>query len=114
MPQERLPMRNIREALRLAAGGLSNRQIAASLSVSKTTIRNCLRRATVAGLAWPLPDDLTDAMLETRLYPPPPSTPGGERPQPDWAVVHRELKRPGGTLLLLWQEWRAVHPEAFS
>jgi DNA-binding NarL/FixJ family response regulator len=30
MPQERLPMRNIREVLRLAAGGMSNRQIAAS------------------------------------------------------------------------------------
>jgi transposase len=107
-------MRNIREALRLAAGGLSNRQIGASLSVSKTTIRNCLRRATAAGLAWPLPDELTDAMLEARLYPPPPSTPGEERPQPDWAAVHRELKRPGVTLLLLWQEWRTQHPEGYS
>lgn len=114
MPQERLPMRNIRDVLRLDAGGLSNRQIAASLSVSKTTIRNCLRRAAAAGLVWPLPDDLTDAMLEVRLYPPPPSTPGDQRPQPDWAVIHRELKRPGVTLLLLWQEHRAQHPEGFS
>ena len=45
MPQERLPMRNIRDVLRLDSDGLSNRQIGASLSVSKTTIRNCLRRA---------------------------------------------------------------------
>mgnify|MGYP001367914699 CR=1 FL=1 len=68
MPQERLPMRNIRDALRLAAGGLYNRRIAAILSVSKTTIRNRLRRATAAGIAWPMPDELTDAVLEARLY----------------------------------------------
>jgi transposase len=107
-------MRNIRDVLRLDAGGLSNRQIGASLSVSKTTIRNCLRRAAAAGLVWPLPDELTDAMLEARLYPPPPSTPGDQRPQPDWPAIHRELKRPGVTLLLLWQEHRAAHPEGFS
>jgi transposase len=107
-------MRNIRDVLRLDSGGLSNRQIGASLSVSKTTIRNCLRRAAAAGLSWPLPDELTDAMLEARLYPPPPSTPGDQRPQPDCAAIHRELKRPGVTLLLLWQEHRAAHPEGFS
>ena len=56
-------MRKIRDVLRLDAGGLSRRQIAASLSVSKTTIRNCLRRAEAAGICWPLADDLTDAEL---------------------------------------------------
>ena len=90
MAQPRLPMRNIREALRLAAGGLSNRQIAASLSVSKTTIKTCLERAAAAGLAWPLPDDLTDAVLEARLYQPAPvATPKASHAQPDWATVHR-------------------------
>lgn len=107
-------MRNIRDALRLAAGGLSNRQIAASLSVSKTTVRNCLRRATEAGIAWPLPDELTDAMLEGRLYPPPALAPSDERPRPDWALVHRELKRPGVTLQLLWQEHRAQAPGGYG
>ena len=28
------------------------------------------------------------------------------RPQPDWAAIHRELKRPGVTLQLLWEEHR--------
>jgi transposase len=27
-----------------------------------------------------------------------------ERPQPDWALVHRELRRPNVTLILLWEE----------
>ncbi len=102
MPQERLPMRKIRDVLRLDAGGLSRRQIAASLSVGKTTIRNCLLRAEAAGVAWPLADDLTDAELEARLYPPPEALPADRRPQPDWAAIHRELKRKGVTLQLLW------------
>jgi transposase len=28
------------------------------------------------------------------------------RPAPDWAVVHRELRRPNVTLALLWEEYR--------
>jgi transposase len=49
-----------------------------------------------------LPDDLEDARLERRLFPSPPDVPVGERPVPDWAVVHRELGRPNMTLALLW------------
>ena len=33
---------------------------------------------------------------------------------PDWAVLHQELRRPGVTLMLLWEEYRAVHPEGFA
>ena len=69
MPQERLPMRKIRDVLRLKAGGMSKRQIAASLSVGSTTVLNCLLRAKAVGVAWPLSDDLTDEVLESRLYP---------------------------------------------
>jgi len=29
------------------------------------------------------------------------------RPQPEWARIHAELCRPGVTLLLLWEEYRA-------
>ena len=114
MPQERLPMRKIRDVLRLKASGMSKRQIAASLSVSSTTVLNCLRRAAAVGQDWPLPDDLTDEVLESRLYPPAPAVPAGQRPQPDWAAIHRELKRPGVTLLLLWQEHRGTHPNGYG
>ena len=99
-------MRKIRDVLRLRAAGMSKRQVAASLSVSKTTVLNCLRRAEVVGLGWPLPDDLTDEVLEARLYPPPQTAPEDRRPLPDWGALHRELKRPGVTLQLLWGEHR--------
>lgn len=107
-------MRKIRDVLRLKAGGMSKRQIAASLSVSPTAVLNCRRRAESAGLDWPLPDELTDDVLESRLYPPPAPVPGDKRPRPDWAAIHRELKRPGVTLQLLWQEHRSAYPDGYG
>jgi transposase len=112
MPQERLPMRKVRDVLRLSADGLSKRKIAASLGLSATAVGDCIRRARVAGIAWPLAPELTDAALERLLYPP--AAVAKQRPQPDWAAIHLELKRPGVTLQLLWEEYRAVHPDAHA
>jgi transposase len=33
---------------------------------------------------------------------------------PDWRYVHRELKRKGVTLMLLWHEYRETHPDGYS
>jgi len=107
MPGERLSMRKIREALRLRfAQGLSQRAIGISLRLSTGAVNTYLNRARRAGLAWPLPDGLDDAQLEALLYPPPPAVTAEQRPAPDWAVVHRELRRPNMTLSLLWEEYR--------
>jgi transposase len=112
MPQERLPMRKIREVLRLKAGGLSKRRIAASLGISATAAMECVQRARRAGLSWPLPDGLDDAVLELRLYPP--AAKDEQRPLPNWGEIHRELKRPGVTLQLLWQEYREEHLSGYA
>jgi transposase len=37
-----------------------------------------------------------------------------QRPVPDWAVVHAELRRPGVTQALLWSEYRERDPEGFG
>ncbi len=111
---KRLPMRKIREVLRLAAQGLSTREMASSTGVGRTTLREYLYRARVAGLTWPVPDDLSDGDLERTLFP---RAGGGARshiPQPDWAYVHAELCRKGVTLSLLWEEYRAVHPGGYG
>ena len=113
MPGPRLPMRRIRDVLRLSAAGMSKRQIAASLGVSATAAGECIRRARRAGLAWPLPEELGDEELERRLYPAPTAA-RDRRPRPDWATIHRELRRPGVTLQLLWEEYRAVHPDGYG
>jgi hypothetical protein len=109
MPGARLPMRKIRDVLRLRACGMSKRQIAASLSIGQTAAGDCIRRARRAGLSWPLPEDLSDEALERLVYPSPPVTAHDRRPQPDWPTIHRELRRPGVTLQLLWEEHRSTH-----
>ena len=114
MPGPRLPMRKIRDVLRLSAAGMSKRQIAASLGVSATAAGDCIRRARRAGLGWPLPEGLKDEALEARLYPPPTAAAKDRRPQPDWAAVYRELRRPGVTLQLLWEEHRAANPDGYG
>lgn len=107
-------MRNIREVLRLRwEHGLSHRQIVTSCNIGQGTVVEYLRRTRAAGLTWPLPEGLTDAELERRLFPPPEAIPATERPLPDWAAVHCELRKKGVTLLLLWEEYRADNPKAF-
>ena len=103
MPTERLPMRKIRDALRLHADGLSKRKIAASLSIGPTSAGDYLRRARRAAVSWPLPEDLSDEALERLLFPPPSNLPSDQRVRPDWTLVHREFKKPGVTLSLLWE-----------
>ena len=97
---KRLPMRKIREALRLRADGFSGRQVAQSLAVGRATISEYFRRADVEGLRWPLPADLSDAELERRLFPYSRGEARRAVPQPDWAYVHAELRRKGVTLSL--------------
>ena len=116
MPGARLPMRKIRDMLRLTAAGMSSRKIAASLSIGGTTVVDCLRRARAVGVGWPLPEDLSDAALEARLFPASMALAviKSRRTQADWPAIHRELKRPGVTLQLVWEEHRAAHPEGYG
>jgi transposase len=111
---KRLPMRKIREALRLRADGFSGRQVAQSLSLGRATISDYFRRADVEGLIWPLPVGLSDGDLERALFPRSAGDMSGAFPQPDWAYVHAELRRKGVTLALLWEEYRRVHPSGYG
>lgn len=111
MPQPRVSMRKIHDILRLQAAGLSARQIAASVSLARSTVAECLRRAQRAGLGWPLPEALDEAALERQLYPPPAEA--EVRAPIDWARVQRELRRRGVTLMLLWQEYIAEQPDGY-
>ncbi|WP_409192465.1 IS21 family transposase [Bradyrhizobium sp. RDM4] len=109
-------MRHIREVLRLHYSvGMSQRAVARSLGLAQGTVSKYLNRTRRAGLTWPLPPELDDDVrLENRLYPPPSDRPSDERPQPDWALVHRELRRPNVTLMLLWEEYCDANSDCFS
>jgi transposase len=118
MPKKRLTMRQIRELLRLKYGAdkaASDRAIAVQLGVARSTVQDYLARIVRAGLSWPLPDDITDAVLDERLFGRPATQTGlRRRVEPDWPVLARELKRPGVTLMILWEEYRAIHPEGYG
>jgi transposase len=115
MPAERLPMRQVREVLRLKhVCGWSGHQIAAAVGVSRYTVAEYLRRAGVVGITWPVPPELDDAALERKLFMPPFTPPEVQRPQPAWAHIHGELRRPGVTLLLLWEEYRGGQPDGYG
>ena len=112
MPAERLSMRKIREILQLRWGEkLSQRDVGRSVRVSPSTVFDCVNRAKLAGLKWPLPDALDDGALEALLYPVPPPAVAQPRAVPDWDYVQRELRRKGVTLNLLWQEYKETHPD---
>ena len=107
MPKERLSMRKIRDVLRYRhSTGLSLEAIARALNLSKGVVAKYLRLAGLAGLGWPLPEDLDDVALEKRLYQQP-SSRVATFAEPDYAKIHQELKRKGVTLLLLWEEYQA-------
>ena len=110
MGAERLPMRRIRDVLRLKHERLSHRRIAQACGMGVGTVSEYLERARRAGLTWPLPPELDDAALEARLFPPA-SGLNGARAMPDLAEIHQELKGVGVTLQLLWEEYRQVHGE---
>jgi len=107
-------MRKIRDVLRLRTVGLSKRQIAGSLNIGRTAVRDYIDRAARAGVSWPLPDGLTDEDLERLLFPPPAAVAPDRRVRPNWPALHRELKKSGVTLSLLWEEYRAAHPEGYG
>jgi transposase len=113
MANVRLSMRKIVEVLRLYhEGGRSHREIARVVSASPTTVGEILRRAKQCGLTYPLPAGMSEMWLETQLYPP--AAPSNRtRPEPDWPAVHRELRRKGVTLDLLWQEYKGEHPDGY-
>lgn len=121
MAQERLGVRSIREILRLKLVlNRSDTEAAASVRCARSTISECLRRACIAGLtSWEATEKLTDMELETKLYPKTAGkfVPKQSRPLPDWSNIHSELKSRGNeklTLSLLWQEYKADHPEGYQ
>jgi transposase len=108
-------MRRVREMLRLIRdAGLGGREVARRTGIAPSTLREMVRRFEGSGLRWPLPLDLTDADLESRLYGEAGTKQGRRRRiEPDWAGLNRELKRKHFTLQILWDEYIEVNPDGY-
>src|SRR6201996_5908039 len=118
MPRERLAMRHVRDVMRLRSTGMPTREIARRVGTAPSTVRATIRRFEAAGLSWPLGDGMTDTELEARLYASAGAGPGTRRghrrqAEPDWAAVHRGLRRKHVTLSILWEEYIASEPGGY-
>lgn len=115
MPAERLTMRKIKEVFRLKFDcNLSNRKIAESCNIARSTVADYLFRFQQASMTWPLPDGMDDTQLEQLLFPQLPRLPEDERPLPDWSYIHGQLRQKSVTLMLLWQEYKELHPQGYQ
>ena len=106
-------MRNVREVLRQGlACGVGSRDIGRSLRISHFSAQKYIRIAQEAGLDWEKIAAMSDASLAmlvrcTTLR-------ATVKPMPDYAHVHQEMKKKGVTLELLWQEYKAAHPDGYQ
>ena len=108
-------MRKTREILRLKwVLGRSHREIANTLAIGVGTTSKIVARARLAKITcWSDVERLSELELELRMYPPP--IPSGEqRPDPNLAAIHIELRRPGVTLRLLHEEYANSNPNAWG
>ena len=96
-------MTKYREILRLYSQRISSRDIAASLKCSRNTIRAVITRTAEEGITWPLPDQMTDRVLEQALFGK--QSKGQKYKMPDLEYIHQELAKNGVTLTLLWNEY---------
>lgn len=97
-------MTKFTEILRLKDQGLSQRQIAASLQISRNTIKEFFSRLEASGITLPPAETITDNDIWQLLY-------ADKREEqsfciPDYAWMEQELRHKGVTLLSLWGAYR--------
>lgn len=115
MAAERLSMRTIKEVLRLKwEKKFSNKQVAQSCNIARSTVREYVERAQRAGLSWPLASDLDDGRLEALLFSSTPVESSEKWVLPDMEYIHKELTRKSVTLRLLWLEYRQANPDGYQ
>jgi transposase len=102
-------MRQVKEVLRLRFElGLAHREIALAVGLGKTAVSDYVARAERAGLSWRDAKDLPEREIEERLFRQLDRHEPAKRSPIELEWVHREMRRPGVTLYLLWEEYAAA------
>ena len=112
MRGRKLSMREVRKILQCRLSQqVSATNTAAIVRKSKGCIIETMRRFEASGLPWPLPESMSDTMLEEFLYPATPASIRCTKPMPDLAYIRQEMLRPHMTLQRLYEEYRQEHPK---
>ena len=102
--------------LRFGAGATTRAISLREPGISHSTVREYLTRIAAAGITWPLPAEVTDRELETAIVRQ--WRCAGRSTPSRWSRTgrrsRRELKRPGVNLMILWEEYRAVHSDGYA
>lgn len=110
-----LSMRKMKEILRLGlVCKLGIRDIARSCCISHPTAKKYIKTAEKLGLSYEQAEQMDDNALYALLKSEKRLKAGELRPMPDWAYVHEELKKKHVTLQLLWEEYKAIHPNGYQ
>jgi transposase len=86
------------------------RQIKASQRISLGAIQKVISKAQAQNLDWAAIEKLDDQQLARLFYPAADTRASSDFELPDWVEVHQELKRPGVTKHLLWEEYTQQYP----
>jgi len=79
------------------------------------TVGKYLQAAQKAGISYEEVEKMDDRALRTLIKRQSSSSARKKtRPEPDWAYIHREMKRKGVTLQLLWEEYKDIHSEGYQ
>lgn len=97
-------MINHREVLRLRSLGFNQRQIAEAMKITRQTVGAVIGKATEIGICYGDVTEMSDREIAQKLF-----VQGAEAKQvfkmPEYEKVHRELQKPGVTIMLVWQEY---------
>ena len=82
--------------------------------MSPSTVVDYVHKAQDKGISWPIPEDLDDAKLEALLSERSSRAKTALRPMPAMDEIHRELRKKGVTLQLLWFEYKERYTEGYQ
>lgn len=110
MSKVRISMKDVKKVLYMHfIDNRSMKNIASITGISYSTIRDNVVLAQAKGLTWPQIETMSEESLECVL-----SANDNQRPLPGYEYIERELKQPGVTLQLLWQEYKEAHPDGYQ
>ncbi|MFA5546824.1 MAG: IS21 family transposase [Sphaerochaetaceae bacterium] len=116
MARKRISMKKIREIIRFSEiPGMSVRKIAGALNVSRPVVAQYIKDFKASGLSYAQIKDMPDSRLlsvfETHKCT---RCPKYEELLQLFPYIVVELKKTGVTLMTLWHEYRAQHPEGYG
>ena len=113
--KRKISSQKLREILRLGIKHqLGNREIARSCSVSHVTVGAYLRQVKELSLTWNDIEVMDESKLRQAVQGAHSIDSKKTRPKPDCEYIHKELRKKGVTLQLLWEEYKEKHPDGYQ